>query len=175
MAQGKTTNKGQRQRGAAPKISLVMTGIGTFGLLALTVTAFIMGRMLSNGVISIMGSSSDDSGADSLLSLFSSGIDQFIGDALTTIAFVLLIFGVWCIIFWLICLRSKFHRVRDFICTIAGRIPVVILAVVLVRSNQSLSISFLGGLSAGLFVWAGLAILLSAVGWKECKSPSRKR
>ncbi len=186
MANDRKTKKARHMRGAGPKISLVLTGIGTFAILIITFILFIVNRRFINNpgwLLGLLGLSSGTDSEDSLASAFTAGLEEYISGAVSEILLmlivILLICGIWSLIFWIICLKSKCHRVRDIICTIAGRIPIIFLGITLLRINQELTASallasslgnltdILGGLVVFMFIWAFLMILLSIFGWNK--------
>ncbi len=200
MSKEKSTKKVRATRGAGPKISLGMTGFGTFAVLILTLILFIANRWVVNNsgqLLVRMGIISASDAEEPIISAILSELDPYIADMiseiLTPLIVIFLICGIWCLIFWIICLRSKTHRARDIICTFVGRIPMIILAITLFRIYQDFAdaitsselltwlISFFDELSDALntltaalgiaaivmFVWIFLAILLSIFGWRK--------
>ncbi len=163
MAKATPAKKKGRTRGAVPKISLVLTGIGTFAALILALASFIGAVAFPDRIESVLNANSSTSYIVILLALFGYSLDEILRFA----ALALLISGVWCLIFWLICLKSRTHRVRDVICTIFGRIPVIILAIVILIIYMDFPLHMLFVLTVVAIIWAILMILLSAVGWRK--------
>ncbi len=158
-------NRYRSTRGAAPKISLVLTGIETFAVLIAALVVFISGRRISSDAAALTDSSgSSDSLLEELLGIFEGGLSSIASTMLTIVAVILLIVGVWYLIFWIVCAKSKHHRVRQIICTFIGRIPGIILAVLLASAGM------VGMVFLFIILWIFLNIILSAFGWKKNRS-----
>ncbi len=199
MSKEKDKKRERGARGAGPKASLVMTGFGTFAALILAFIIFYANRYISNNsgwlmqLLKLFGISADDSITTTIVSAIEEALTPELSEGLSTVFTILLIAGIWCLIFWIICLVSRTHRVRDIICTIIGRIPAIILAVAVFRIWRDLADAIssseiltwlinifdevanvlngltaaLGGAAAVMIIWIFLTILLSIFGWRK--------
>ncbi len=161
MSNQKTGKENRPERGAGPKLSVVLTGIGTIAALIIGLLLLVGSDMIYNMLESFMGSDGL-SILEFALGMFGTGLDEI----LRIVAILFLVCGAWCLIFWIVCLKSKFHRVRDIICTILGRIPIFILAMAVFRMIYQ-PFNILGTLTVVLFIWTFLTIFLSIFGWRK--------
>ncbi|MCC8141206.1 MAG: hypothetical protein LIO56_01535 [Lachnospiraceae bacterium] len=162
MRSERIARKERYVRGAPPKVSLVLTGIESFGALILAIILFVLGSRVGSGAMSLFDlGSSDSSDISGLVDMFSAGLGSFASAFMMAIAVIVLVYAIWCLIFWLICMGSKYRRRRMIVCTVLGRLFGLILIL------MYLSVESFGPLFLLIFVWVFLNILLSAVGWHD--------
>ncbi len=169
MRKERLARREQYIRGGAPKASLILTGIQTFLVLIAAAIFFILRFTTQSGAESLVDSTDNSTSTlDSIVSIFGAGLEEMASAFLMIIAIVLLVVGIWYLIFWIICMKSKCRKTRQVVCTVLGRLPGLIIIIMI------LSVGSFGLIFLIVFVWIVLNILLSAVGWKDNKSAGKR-